>query len=168
MAIQTNNIQLLLCGDLNSLPDSGVVQYLLDGEISSNHKDFKSLSYKNALTKMLSHSANEDSYTHAFKVKHKKSIHLEHFQLFQQDTMFPTMNNVSLYLQLASAITPDIMPVTNYTYDFKGMIDYIFYPKNLMQPFGLLGPVDEEWLKENKIMGCPQPHITSGTNIGSQ
>ena len=43
------------------------------------------------------------------------------------------------------------------------MIDYIFYPKNLMQPFGLLGPVDEEWLKENKIMGCPQPHITSGT-----
>ena len=34
-----------------------------------------------------------------------------------------------------------------------------------MQPFGLLGPVDEEWLKENKIMGCPQPHITSGKNI---
>ena len=65
--------------------------------------------------------------------------------------------------QLASAITPDIMPFTNYTYDFKGMIDYIFYPKNLMQPFGLLGPVDEEWLKENKISGCPQPHITSGT-----
>ena len=63
---------------------------------------------------------------------------------------------------MASAIAPDIMPFTNYTYDFKGMIDYIFYPKNLMQPFGLLGPVDEEWLKENKIMGCPQPHITSG------
>ena len=54
------------------------------------------------------------------------------------------------------------MPFTNYTYDFRGMIDYIFYPKQLMQPFGILGPVDEDWLKENKILGCPQPHITSG------
>ena len=78
MAIQTNNIQLLLCGDLNSLPDSGVVQYLLDGEISSNHKDFKSLSYKNALTKMLSHSANEESYTHAFKVEKLTQTYYTH------------------------------------------------------------------------------------------
>jgi CCR4-NOT transcription complex subunit 6 len=54
------------------------------------------------------------------------------------------------------------MPFTNYTYDFRGMIDYIFYPKHMMQPVGLLGPVDEDWLKENKILGCPQPHITSG------
>ena len=70
LAIQTNNIQLLLCGDLNSLPDSGVVQYLLDGKIPIDHKDFKKLHYKNALTKMLSHSANEQSYTHAFKVRY--------------------------------------------------------------------------------------------------
>ena len=54
------------------------------------------------------------------------------------------------------------MPYTNYTYDFKGMIDYIFYPKQFMQPYGLLGPVDEQWLKENKVIGCPQPHLTSG------
>ena len=67
-AIQTNNIQLLLCGDLNSLPNSGVVQYLLDGKISTHHKDFKNLSYKNTLTKMLSHSPNQEFYTHAFKV----------------------------------------------------------------------------------------------------
>ena len=67
-AIQTSNIQLLLCGDLNSLPNSGVVQYLLDGKISTHHKDFKNLSYKNTLTKMLSHSPNQEFYTHAFKV----------------------------------------------------------------------------------------------------
>ena len=67
-----------------------------------------------------------------------------------------------LLFQLSSAIASDIMPFTNYTYDFRGMIDYIFYPKHLMQPVGLLGPVDEDWLKENKILGCPQPHITSG------
>ena len=48
------------------------------------------------------------------------------------------------------------MPYTNYTYEFKGMIDYIFYPKKSMQPLGILGPLDESYLKENKIVGCPQ------------
>ncbi len=28
-----------------------------------------------------------------------------------------------------------IMPYTNYTYDFKGMIDYIFYPKVILGVF---------------------------------
>ena len=30
---------------------------------------------------------------------------------------------------LKSAIDPRAMPFTNYTFDFKGMIDYIFYPR---------------------------------------
>ena len=32
---------------------------------------------------------------------------------------------------LKSAIDPRAMPFTNYTFDFKGMIDYIFYPRYL-------------------------------------
>ncbi len=56
-----------------------------------------------------------------------------------------------------------IMPYTNYTFDFKGMIDYIFYPSKSMKVLGYLGPISEEWLRENKILGCPHPHITSGT-----
>ena len=31
--------------------------------------------------------------------------------------------------QMASAYTPEMMPYTNYTFDFKGIIDYIFYPR---------------------------------------
>ncbi len=54
------------------------------------------------------------------------------------------------------------MPYTNYTYDFKGMIDYIFYPRETMRPLGYLGAISEDWLKENKVVGCPHPHITSG------
>ena len=30
---------------------------------------------------------------------------------------------------MASAYTPEMMPYTNYTFDFKGIIDYIFYPR---------------------------------------
>ena len=64
--------------------------------------------------------------------------------------------------QLKSAIEPEIMPYTNYTYDFKGMIDYIFYPQKTMKPTGYLGPMDASWLKENKVIGCPHPHLPSG------
>ena len=69
--------------------------------------------------------------------------------------------------QLASAYTPEMMPYTNYTYDFKGIIDYIFYPRQSMKPLGILGPISEEWLKEGKIIGCPHPHIPSGATISS-
>lgn len=30
-----------------------------------------------------------------------------------------------------------------------------------MTPLGLLGPVNADWLKENKVVGCPHPHVPS-------
>jgi len=78
---------------------------------------------------MLSHTNNDQQFTHTF--------------------------------QMNSAYSADLLPFTNYTYDFKGIIDYIFYPKGAMKPLGILGHVSEEWLKESKIIGCPHPHIPS-------
>lgn len=46
-------------------------------------------------------------------------------------------------------------------YDFKGVIDYVFFTDNHMNPLGVLGPLDKEWFKENKVVGCPHPHIPS-------
>ncbi|KAK9758536.1 Endonuclease-reverse transcriptase [Popillia japonica] len=126
--IEPSNIQLVLCGDFNSLPDSGVIEFLNAGRVSQDHKDFKDLSYKSCLEKILS-CDKPNEFTHSFK--------------------------------LASAYSEDIMPYTNYTYDFKGIIDYIFYTKHTMKPLGLLGPHSAEWLREHKIVGCPHPHIFS-------
>ncbi|KDR21473.1 CCR4-NOT transcription complex subunit 6-like-B [Zootermopsis nevadensis] len=125
----TNNIQLLLCGDFNSLPDSGVIEFLTSGRVPADHKDFKSLAYKSCLQK-ISGCDKPNEFTHSFK--------------------------------LASAYSEDIMPFTNYTFDFKGIIDYIFYSKQSMTPLGLLGPLATEWLRENKVVGCPHPHVPSG------
>jgi len=122
-------IQLLLCGDFNSLPDSGVIEYLQNGRIDVKHKDFLNLAYKKSLCKMIGHGPDEEMYNHQFQMK--------------------------------SAIDTEIMPYTNYTYDFKGMIDYIFYPRQSMKPLGFLGPIDAAWLKENKVIGCPHPHLNS-------
>lgn len=68
--LEAEDVQLLLCGDFNSLPNSGVVEYIEKGQIKADHADFKALKYRNTLQKMLSHSANEQFYTHPFKVSY--------------------------------------------------------------------------------------------------
>jgi len=52
--------------------------------------------------------------------------------------------------------------LTVFRFEFKGIIDYIFYSKQSMVPLGLLGPLSPEWLKDNKVVGCPHPHVPSG------
>jgi hypothetical protein len=41
------------------------------------------------------------------------------------------------------------------------MIDYIFFSRQLLRTVGLLGPLDVEWIKNNKIVGFPHPHVPS-------
>jgi len=98
--IQPNDkVHLLLCGDFNSLPESGVIEFLSASRISAKHPDFKDLGYKQCLNR-ISYNNNlpersSEAYTHAFK--------------------------------LNSAYNSEVMPYTNYTFDFKGIIDYIFF-----------------------------------------
>jgi CCR4-NOT transcription complex subunit 6 len=129
-----SHTQLLLCGDFNSLLDSGVIEFLNSSRISANHPDFKELGYKTCLQKGIANfSEKTNEFTHPFR--------------------------------LSTAYTTDVMPYSNYTYDFKGLIDYIFFSKTTMVPLGLLGPVDAEWFRENKVLGCPHRDIPSGSQI---
>uniref|UniRef100_A0A5F8GLP1 poly(A)-specific ribonuclease n=1 Tax=Monodelphis domestica TaxID=13616 RepID=A0A5F8GLP1_MONDO len=85
-----NSIPLVLCADLNSLPDSGVVEYLSSGGVADNHKDFKELRYNECLMNFSCSGKNgtsEGRITHGF--------------------------------QLQSAYENNLMPYTNYTFDFK-------------------------------------------------
>ena len=127
-AADCSSIPLILCGDLNSLPESGVVDFLKSGKVSATHGDFKDLGYHDCLRK-LSSGDSRDHYTHGFK--------------------------------LSQPYSKDVMPFTNYTYDFKGIIDYIFYSRETMRPLGILGALDQDWFEANKVMGCPHPHVPS-------
>ncbi|XP_047673951.1 CCR4-NOT transcription complex subunit 6-like [Tachysurus fulvidraco] len=123
---------IVLCADLNSLPDSGVVEYLSNGGVAENHKDFKELRYSECLINFSCNGKNgkpDGSITHSF--------------------------------QLKSAYESNLMPYTNYTYEFKGVIDYIFFSKTHMNVLGLLGPLETQWLVDNSIIGCPHPHVPS-------
>ncbi|KAM9238049.1 CCR4-NOT transcription complex subunit 6-like isoform 3-T3 [Dugong dugon] len=111
---------------------TGVVEYLSNGGVADNHKDFKELRYNECLMNFSCNGKNgssEGRITHGF--------------------------------QLKSAYENNLMPYTNYTFDFKGVIDYIFYSKTHMNVLGVLGPLDPQWLVENNITGCPHPHIPS-------
>lgn len=65
--IDAGNIQLVLCGDFNSLPDSGVTEFLTSGRVSLDHKDFKDLSYKQCLDK-ISGCDKSNEFSHSFKL----------------------------------------------------------------------------------------------------
>lgn len=67
MNVDSNSIQLVLCGDFNSLPDSGVIEFLSSGRVSQDHKDFKDFSYKSCLEK-ISSCDKPNEFTHSFKL----------------------------------------------------------------------------------------------------
>ncbi|XP_049619169.1 CCR4-NOT transcription complex subunit 6-like [Syngnathus scovelli] len=132
-------IPIVLCGDLNSLPDSGVVEYLSNGGVADNHKDFKELRYDDCLSNFsCSNGANVNGGNGA-----------------------NSGGNVTHSFQLQSAYDSHVMPYTNYTYDFKGVIDYIFFSRTHMNALGVLGPLDATWLSDNYVTGCPHPHVPS-------
>ncbi|KAL5019281.1 hypothetical protein ScPMuIL_005003 [Solemya velum] len=122
-----NSIPLLLCGDLNSLPESGVIEFLSSGKVAANHTDFKEHGYE--CLQRINCTNQREALSHDFR--------------------------------LGRAYDNDIMPYTNYTFDFKGIIDYIFYSREHMNLLGMLGPLDETWIRQNKVVGCPHPHVPS-------
>jgi CCR4-NOT transcription complex subunit 6 len=66
-ADQAASVPLVLCGDLNSLPHSAVVEFLSRGTIAIDHPDFKELVYKDCLRKLSSSPEIESHYSHPFR-----------------------------------------------------------------------------------------------------
>ncbi|XP_063719789.1 CCR4-NOT transcription complex subunit 6-like isoform X2 [Symsagittifera roscoffensis] len=126
----SDHIPLVLTGDFNSLPSSGVIQFLLDSRIPFSHPDFKEIDYKHFFDE-ISTSGDDSS-----KITHPHNL----------SSAYP-LDKEGCF--------------TNYTYDFKGIIDYIFYPQDYMKPLGILDTVDSQWFRDNKILGCPHPLVPS-------
>lgn len=130
-------LPLILLGDFNSLPDSGVTKFLIQGQISSLHEDFKDQKYSSCSTSL----AIPNVYTGCAESS--------------------TVLNYNHPFNLASAYKKDIMPYTNYTTQFKAIIDYIFYSQNSIHLLGVLGAFDRNWFKENRIKGLPHVNFPS-------
>lgn len=129
--LNVKNVPMIFCGDLNSLPNSGVVEFLRDGRVSVSHADFRDLPYRSCLAKLSSQGrmTPEGHFFHPFA--------------------------------LASVYEETDMAFTNFTADFKGVIDYIFTSKDKFHTVSVLGPVEQAWLDEYQPTGFPCPQIPS-------
>ncbi|KAL3320267.1 CCR4-NOT transcription complex subunit 6-like [Cichlidogyrus casuarinus] len=124
---------VIMCGDFNSLPNSGVVEFLLNGRLNKKHAEFLDYGFKYMFEdwKMLEKWAVDGDV-----VRHR----------FQFDRAHHEGQGVTF---------------TNYTYDFKGMIDYVFFTRKHLRLLGSLDQVPESWFAENRVMGCPHVHMAS-------
>lgn len=129
---QAKDVPLIMCGDYNSLPGSGVAEFIRSGRVGVNHCDFQKLQYNKKLTKMNPKNGEVRPETDAFL------RHPFHFQ---------------------AAYDQDLMPYTNFTYDFKGVIDYIYHSTPHLKTLGVLGGIDDVWSRN--IAGFPNPVIPS-------
>lgn len=108
-AITSNNKRyagapFLICGDFNSMPDSGVYKYIRDGKLEPNHADFHGFDY--------------GRYT---REGPRHPFHLS-----------------SAYESIGEPA------FTNFTGNFTGCLDYIFYSSDKLEVCKILKPVDED------------------------
>eukprot|EP00126_Sphaerothecum_destruens_P004176 Sdes_comp18039_c0_seq1m7371 len=111
---------IVLCGDFNSLPDSGVYEFLKSGRVLPSHSDFEGRNYGAYISKGLSHP-------------------------FHLKSAYASINELAF---------------TNFTFDFKGVIDYIFYSHDMLTVSGIVGGVPLEYMNAT-FLGCPNPHFPS-------
>eukprot|EP00116_Pleurobrachia_bachei_P003990 sb/3464252/ len=130
------NIPMVVCGDFNSTPDSAVIEFLLKSQISTEHSEFHGFKYHGFLKKAngecLGNKNGSKHFKHNFKLKSCYS-----------DEMLENLK------------------YTNYTYDFKGILDHILHSKDSLRTVGVLGGIDEDWMIRNKVTGCPNVHYPS-------
>ncbi|KAJ7130842.1 glucose-repressible alcohol dehydrogenase transcriptional effector [Mycena crocata] len=119
-------IPLIVCGDYNSMPSSGVYDFLASGSLSATHPDFLSHTYGNYTSEGLRHKLGlKSAYT--------------------------TVG--------AGGVAEEIMPMTNVTPGFHGVIDYVWYsPGNLILN-SVVGEIDKLYLE--KVVGFPNAHFPS-------
>lgn len=67
--IPLQDVPLVLCGDFNSLPDSGPIEYLIKGEISKDHQDLKSFKSNMVLNGLNTNEYEDLTYNHSLRLE---------------------------------------------------------------------------------------------------
>ena len=100
------DIPLLVCGDYNSLPDSGVYEFITQGSLSHLHSDLEHRKYGNFTRDGLTHPFSlRSSYSHIGELKFTN--YTPGF-VGVLDYVFYSMNSVSL-LGLLGNVDPDYL-----------------------------------------------------------
>lgn len=126
--------------------------------MAADHRDFKDLTYKSCLQK-ISGCDKANEFIHSFKLA---SAYSEDIMPYTNYTLVEFVYYVYHIASILYDTSRYLMYFFIFRFEFKGIIDYIFYSKQSMVPLGLLGPLSADWFKEHKVVGCPHPHVPSG------
>eukprot|EP00003_Mantamonas_plastica_P004009 TRINITY_DN1315_c0_g1_i2.p1 TRINITY_DN1315_c0_g1~~TRINITY_DN1315_c0_g1_i2.p1 ORF type:complete len:320 (-),score=97.79 TRINITY_DN1315_c0_g1_i2:263-1222(-) len=114
------DIPVIICGDLNSTVESGVVDFMKTGNVPGDHPELQDINFGDYSQEGLHHSLSLDS-------------------------AYGGVNEKKMF--------------TNYTYDFKGVLDWIFYDQSRMVCTSVLEPIPEKILKRE--VALPSSHFPS-------
>ncbi|KAF5383442.1 hypothetical protein D9757_006089 [Collybiopsis confluens] len=167
MYTHASQIPLIFCGDFNSIPGSGVYEFLSTGALSKDHPDFaghiygkytggggeKGIGLKSWLGLKSAYAANPGipasvapSGAHAHPpTARAPSTH--------------ALPSSSIRKSAAAQPSPELLPTTNYTPSFSGVLDYIWYSGANLGVNAVLGEVDPAYL--SKTAGFPNVHFPS-------
>ena len=112
---KNSRIPVLVCGDFNSKPDSGVYHFIQNGSVPADHEDM---------------TPPPGSPTSA-----------QHSSLA---AIYPNGLQHRLHLNSAYGIVNEL-DFTNWTPTFRDVIDYVWYDTKHLKVVGLLGNVDKDY-----------------------
>ncbi|KAL0581926.1 Glucose-repressible alcohol dehydrogenase transcriptional effector [Marasmius crinis-equi] len=136
----TSEVPVVLCGDFNSMPNSGVYEFLSTGSVSRQHPDFKRRHYGLFTKTGLNHGLElRSAYAH-------------------NGGSPPDEGGPGTSLKI---VDTELLPWTNYTAHFRGVLDYIWYSKEFLHANTYLGGIDQEYLEAEKVIGFPDAHFPS-------
>jgi CCR4-NOT transcription complex subunit 6 len=151
---------ILLGGDFNSEPNSGVFKMLAEGEVGLDHPDLIDREYAK-FDEVVSVLCGACCPTHSPTSQWV-------FSALYADTRLTPPHAPRVYTAFQVGFNHDLklrsvyngeLPYTNYTADFKGIIDYIFYSTDGLAPVKVLGPIPDDVM--DTFDGCPNPHFPS-------
>lgn len=133
-------IPLIISGDFNSMPSSGVYEFLTSGVASQDHPDFSTYKYGRYTSEGLVSrlSPLKSAYSHIQEAR---------------------MENGENGGDDAPLLRPGAILWTNYTPGFRGVIDYIWYSTTSTVVTGLLAGVEPEYARG--VVGFPNWHHPS-------
>jgi CCR4-NOT transcription complex subunit 6 len=145
-------IPLVICGDFNSVPGSGVYEFLSSGQVPRDHEDFMDHVYGVYTEEGLSHKLGLKSAYSSIG-----ELSLTNFTPSFEGGMscFPLpRHHLFLPQSRSSGLTlPALAP-----FDII-VIDYIWYSTNSLAVTSLLGEIDPNYL--SKVVGFPNAHFPS-------
>jgi CCR4-NOT transcription complex subunit 6 len=165
-------IPLIFCGDFNSIPESGVYEFLSTGVLSKDHPEFLGHIYGKYTggggekgTGLKSWLGLKSAYAVNAGLPSTSAPSSTPTPRAPTTPASGGGNRTSSTPSTAlrkSALTqpsPELLPTTNYTSSFSGVLDYIWYSASNLALNAVLGEVDPIYL--SKAVGFPNVHFPS-------